>query len=102
MVRVRDQIRVSSMKGPPRDGVVTGLTGSLLRVRWTSGEETTFIPAPGTLTVLAGANAGPQTASKTKPAARKAAWAKKSTASKSGKAKKQARKQTKPAKRPQR
>ena len=53
MVNVGDRIRLSSTKGPDRDGVVTAVTGSLLRVRWPSEEETTLAPAPGTLTVLA-------------------------------------------------
>ena len=53
MVNVGDRIRLSSTKGPDRDGVVTAVTGSLLRVRWSSNDETTLAPAPGTLTVLA-------------------------------------------------
>ena len=57
MVNVGDRIRLSSTKGPDRDGVVTAVTGSLLRVRWPSGEETTVVPAPGTLTVLAATDA---------------------------------------------
>ena len=57
MVKVGDRIRLSSTKGSDRDGVVTAVTGSLLRVRWPSGEETTVIPAPGTLTVLAASDA---------------------------------------------
>ena len=56
MVNVGDRIRLSSTKGPDRDGVVTAVTGSLLRVRWPSEEETTLAPAPGTLTVLATAD----------------------------------------------
>src|SRR4051794_14924900 len=53
MVKVGDRIRLSSGNGPDRDGVVTAVTGSMVRVRWPSGEETTVVPAPGTLTVLA-------------------------------------------------
>jgi len=48
MVEVGDRIRLSSMKGPSREGLVTAVTGSLLRVRWLSGEETLVAPAPGT------------------------------------------------------
>ena len=59
MVEVGDRIRLSSMKGPGREGVVTAVTGSLLRVRWLSGEETTVVPAPGTLSVLPPDQAGP-------------------------------------------
>ena len=52
MVKVGARIRLSSGKGPDRDGVVTAVTGSMLRVRWPSGENTMVVPAPGTLTVL--------------------------------------------------
>ena len=62
MVKVGDRIRLSSTKGPDRDGVVTAVTGSLLRVRWPSEEETTVVPAPGTLTVLAASDAVKDTA----------------------------------------
>ena len=53
MVKVGDRIRLSSGKGPDREGVVVAVTGSMVRVRWPSEQETTVIPAPGTLTVLA-------------------------------------------------
>ena len=53
MAQVGDRIRLSSGKGPDREGAVTAVTGSMVRVRWPSGEETTMVPAPGTLTVLA-------------------------------------------------
>ena len=53
MVKVGARIRLSSGKGPDRDGVVTAVSGSILRVRWPSGESTMVVPAPGTLTVLA-------------------------------------------------
>jgi hypothetical protein len=53
MVKVGDRIRLSSTKGADREGVVTSMTGSMVRVRWPSGDETLVIPAPGTLTVLA-------------------------------------------------
>ena len=59
MVTVGDRIRLSSMKGPIREGVVTDVTGSLVRVRWPTGEETTVVPAPGTLSVVgSGGSAG--------------------------------------------
>lgn len=69
MVNVGDRIRLSSMKGLPREGVVTAVTGSLMRVRWSSEEETTLTPAPGTLTVLAAGGAAPSKAVKKKDAA---------------------------------
>ena len=82
MIKVGDRIRLSSMKGPRREGVVTAVTGSLVRVRWPSEEETTVIPAPGTLTVLAAVKAAPRKAAKNRGAAANPAGAKRNTASK--------------------
>jgi hypothetical protein len=73
MVNIGDRIRLTSNKGADREGVVTGITGSMLRVRWAPDEETTVVPGPGTLTVL-GRTAG--TASRP---AKKAAASKKAT-----------------------
>ena len=87
MIKVGDRIRLSSMKGPHREGVVTAVTGSLVRVRWPSEEETTVIPAPGTLTVLAAGKAAPRNAAKKRGAANPAG-AKRNTASKSATPKK--------------
>jgi hypothetical protein len=101
MVKVGDRIRLSSTKGPDRDGVVTAVTGSLLRVRWPSQEETTVVPAPGTLTVLAATetvtDTGPpkKAAGKKSPTATKAASGKKATPDNT-------RTRTKAAKRPSR
>jgi len=78
MVNVGDRIRLSSRKGSDRE-IVTAVTGSLLRVRWPSGDETTVAPAPGTLAVLAGAKSRPG-ATATKRAAPTTAGAKKPTA----------------------
>lgn len=68
MIKVGDRIRLSSMKGPHREGVVTAVTGSLVRVRWPSGEETAVIPAPGTLTVLAARKAAKKRVAAANPA----------------------------------
>ena len=95
MVEVGDRIRLSSTKGPDREGLVTAVTGSLVRVRWPSGDETTVAPAPGTLSVLAAAKAAPKGAKKS--AAKKTAGATKKTASKSAPPKKNAAKKTKRA-----
>ena len=89
MIKVGDRIRLSSMKGPHREGVVTAVTGSLVRVRWPSEEETTVIPAPGTLTVLAAGKAAPRRAAKNQGAAANPAGVKRKTASKSATPKKQ-------------
>jgi len=82
MVNVGDRIRLSSMKGPDRDGVVTAVTGSLLRVRWPSEQETTLAPAAGTLTVLA-----PTETVRETPPTKKAAGKKKATEPKATSAK---------------
>ena len=54
MAVVGDRVLVPSTKvgESPRDGVVTGVTGSLLRVRWSTGEESTFVPSMGSLAVV--------------------------------------------------
>jgi hypothetical protein len=54
MAVVGDRVQISSRKvgEAPRDGVVTGVTGSLLRVRWSTGEESTVVPSMGSLTVV--------------------------------------------------
>jgi hypothetical protein len=82
MVKVGDRIGLSSTKGADRNGVVTAVTGSLLRVRWPSGEETTVAPAPGTLTVLAAAGAMKATAPTKKAGGKKSATATKTTSGK--------------------
>ena len=51
MVNVGDRIVLSSLKGPNREGVVTAVTGAMVRVRWSSGQESSVVPGPGTLTV---------------------------------------------------
>jgi hypothetical protein len=93
MVKVGDRIRLASGKGPNREGVVTAVMGSMVRVRWPSAGETTVIPAPGTLTVLASSGAQappaqrPERAAQKKAASKKAAaktGAKKATTSKKG------------------
>ena len=86
MVKVGDRIRLASTKGADRDGVVTAVTGSLIRVRWPSGEETTVVPAPGTLTVLAASDAVVKTAGTKKAAGKKSATSAKTTSAKKAKA----------------
>ena len=101
MVKVGDRIRLSSTKGPDRDGVVTAVTGSLLRVRWPSDEETTVVPAPGTLTVLAATETVNETARTKKAARKKSATATKTTSGKKA-TPDNTRSRTKAAKRPSR
>ncbi|MHB1488208.1 MAG: DUF1918 domain-containing protein [Acidimicrobiales bacterium] len=54
MADIGDRVQVPSSKlgQPPRDGVVTGVTGHLVRVKWSSGEESTVVPAVGSLVVI--------------------------------------------------
>lgn len=51
MAAVGDQIEVSSKAGP-RSGVVIAAKDTMIVVRWTSGEETSFVPGPGVLSVV--------------------------------------------------
>ncbi len=54
MAVVGDRVQILSKKvgEAPRDGVVTGVTGSLLRVRWSTGDESTVVPSMGSLAVV--------------------------------------------------
>lgn len=54
MVKSGDNIEILSQKtgSPPRRGVVIGISGRLLRIRWDDGEESSLVPGPGTLNVL--------------------------------------------------
>jgi hypothetical protein len=97
MVEVGDRIRLSSMKGPGREGLVTAVTGSLVRVRWTSGEETTVAPAPGTLSVLAAGKAVRQKGARKSAAKITAGATKKKVASKGAPPKKSGARKTKGA-----
>lgn len=54
MVKIKDRIVVESEKvgTPPRSGVVTAIHGSLVRVKWDDGIESSFVPAAGSLTII--------------------------------------------------
>jgi hypothetical protein len=54
MVEVGARIEVESEKvgTNPRAGVVTAVEGSLVRVRWDDGHETSFVPTSGSLRVV--------------------------------------------------
>ncbi len=54
-------------KSGPRLGVVLSTSGTMLQVRWESGEETSLIPGPGTLTVLGKTRKRSPGAAKVKP-----------------------------------
>ena len=70
MVAIGDRIRVESTKAPSREGVVTAVAGAMVRIHWASGQESTLVPAPGSLTVLGRAKRSrARTKQATKPAA---------------------------------
>ena len=71
---IGDQIEVMGTKvdQAPRIGVVTDVRGRMLTVRWATGDQTVFVPAPGTLTVLVGADVPRRTTSASAPASRSA------------------------------
>jgi Domain of unknown function (DUF1918) len=54
MVEVGDRVELAAAKVErrPRNGVVTAVRGRMLTVRWDSGEQSTVVPASGTLSVL--------------------------------------------------
>jgi hypothetical protein len=51
---VGDQVQVvgTKVEQAPRSGVVTDVRGRMITVQWATGNQTVFVPAPGTLTVL--------------------------------------------------
>ena len=51
MVEVGARVEIESEKVgvEPRSGVVIGITGRLVRVRWDDGHESSFVPAAGSL-----------------------------------------------------
>ena len=48
VAKVGDRVEVRS-GAQLRTGIVVGLAGTLLRVRWDTGDETSITPAPGAL-----------------------------------------------------
>jgi hypothetical protein len=56
---VGDQIQVMGTKvdQATRSGVVTDVRGRMVTVQWAAGDQSVFVPAPGTLTVLGRADA---------------------------------------------
>jgi hypothetical protein len=103
MADVGDRVEVRSKSGT-RLGVVVGLSGTLVTVRWDTGGQTMVIPAPGVMSVI---GRGRAPAKKRPPAkkapakkkappkkapAKKKAAAKKSGGKKAGAAKKKSKK----------
>jgi hypothetical protein len=80
MPDIGDRVEVASKAGA-RFGVVTGVSGAMITVRWDAGGETSLIPGPGVLSVVApGATAGSHTGGTKKSVAKKSTPAKKSAA----------------------
>ena len=54
MPLVGDRVRIAPRKvgGSPREGVVTGVVGRLLRIKCSTGEESTGAPGPGSVAVI--------------------------------------------------
>jgi DNA-binding protein HU-beta len=54
MVKVGDVVETATRKigQTPRTGTVTAISGMLITVRWESGEQTSLIPASGSLAVV--------------------------------------------------
>ncbi len=69
-----DRVRVASTKVDqvPRDGVVTGVIGQMLRIKWSTGEESMVVPGPGAFAVIGKARTS---SDKTDPAVAKGAKA---------------------------
>ena len=69
MVAVGDRVQVPSKRvgQAPRDGVVTGVSGSLLRVTWSGGEESTIFPSMGSVVVVGKDRARPKKTSRGPP-----------------------------------
>ena len=54
MVDVGARVAVESEKVgvAPRSGIVTGVSGQMVQVRWDDGHESSFIPAAGSMVVV--------------------------------------------------
>jgi cell division septation protein DedD len=88
MVAVGDRVQVPSKRvgQAPRDGVVTSVSGSLLRVTWSGGEESAIFPSMGSLVVVGKVRARSKKAAATaRKAVSKKALAKKAVSKKAAK-----------------
>ena len=91
MVEVGDEIELSTKKvgQAPRTGTVIAVRERLVTVRWPTGEQSTLVPSPGTLSVVRPAR---RKNTKTKPSTKSAesktaASRKRTTATKAAKVK---------------
>jgi hypothetical protein len=58
MPEIGDRIEVVSSKGGPRAGTVAAINDRLITVLWDTGEQTSLIPGPGVLNVVAKGRGG--------------------------------------------
>ena len=54
MAKIGDLVQVSSTRVGqlPREGTVTGVSGAMLRMKWSTGEESTLVPGAGSVVVI--------------------------------------------------
>ena len=54
MAKIGDQVQVPSKRVGqlPREGIVTGVSGTMLRMKWSTGEESTLVPGAGSVVVI--------------------------------------------------
>jgi hypothetical protein len=93
MPDVGDHVRVVSAKvgQGARDGVVTAISGTLVRIKWSTGTESTMVPGPGSLELVEdgeSADGNASQAAKTGKAAKADKPAKAGKSVKAGKSKK--------------
>src|SRR5580692_9268133 len=84
MATVGERVHVASRKlgQPPREGVVTAVSGRLIRVQWSTGEESTIVPGTGAVSIGGKPRMGPKTPSKRAAAAARPAATKATKAAK--------------------
>jgi hypothetical protein len=60
MPTIGDRVRLASTKvgQAPRDGVVTGVNGALLHIKWSTGETSLLMPASGSIAIVGKARKG--------------------------------------------
>ncbi len=73
MATVGDRVQVPTKRvgQTPREGVVTGVSGALLRITWSTGEESTIFPSMGSLVVVGRVPARPKKAAAAGPTSKK-------------------------------
>ena len=97
MAQVGDRVQVSSPRvgQAPREGVVAGVSGALLRVRWSTGEESSLVPGAGSVTIIASRRGPSRRKAPTAAKTTKAASPAKASKAASAHAKKTTKKQKK-------